>query len=135
ERNWTFYLIDLEHPVFPPTIPNRPRPVYARFDIREAVIQNVADLVAMEAAPMKNIKRKNNALLQEDKQLQMVQKNDQDVGAKHALPDDNVNANAGMALEEVIVQVGDLRDAAMKKERVANPENEIRYYRAKEFPK
>lgn len=125
EKNYTFYLIDKEHPVRPPVPMPQPRPVFmnARGGVMEMAAMADAVMFEAEGATMekRNVEVKKAVKIAENKE------------ANYRLPDEN--KNAGIELdEETIPQFGDLREAAMKKERAVNPDEQIKYYRAKEFP-
>ncbi|HEY0261766.1 MAG TPA: alpha-2-macroglobulin family protein, partial [Chitinophagales bacterium] len=112
---YTFYVSEKGKPCPEPTPPIRPRPVYM---MNERAGVMLADEVQLEAV----VKRKDEKPRAEN------------VEPKNLLPNENEQANAAGLLDEIQPNVGDFRFAAMKRAPDVKPEDQILYYRAKEFP-
>lgn len=124
--NYVFYLYDHTRP--------RPRPVF--MNARGGVMEMAEiDAVAFAAAePEVAVKRKNEKPGRvAELQQQMVEKNEVVERDRNKQVKEEADVE-GMAFD-AIAEFGDLREAAMKRAPEVKPEEQILFYRAKEFPK
>lgn len=126
ERNHTFYIRDPKRSIYYVNGIKR----FGNADAVQIRGARADDAVEFEAVQMAAVAKDEKVVRWEKPLIEKQQK--QPVGAKNLLPDGNVNA--GMAFD-AIAEFGDLREAAMKRAPEVKQEDQVLFYRSKEFPK